>query len=145
MENVQWSYFDKFDVVSDLYLPPTGEGGTKATQLVTAISRLVYRWYNDGDVYDNTASMEGWCNDLSSYANWIYNSYPEAQPILDRIYDVYTESGYEHILKDLADKFLRKEFLSEENKKSAYGSIYEADGKFKFEDYDTEDEEDCEW
>jgi len=138
--SVQWSYFDKFDEVSNLYLPPVGEGETKATQLVTAVSKLVYRWYNDGDVYDNTASMEGWCNDLSSYANWIYANYAEALPILDRIYDVYNDAGYEHILKDLADKFLNKEFLSEENKKGICGSIYSADGKFRFEDYETEDE-----
>lgn len=141
--SVQWSYFDKFDEVSELYLPSTGEGGTKATQLVTAISKLVYKWYNDGDVYDNTAYMDGWCNDLSSYANWIYSNYSEAQPILDMIYDVYTEAGYEHILKDLADKFLSKEFLSEENKKGVCGSIYDTDGKFRFEDYETEDED--EW
>lgn len=46
-----------------------------------------------------------------------------------QIYDVYIEAGYEHILKDLADKFLNKEFLSEENKKISYGSIYNADGR----------------
>ena len=144
-ENVDWGYFDKFDEISGIYLPPTGEGETKATQLVTAISKLVYKWYNDGDVYDNTAYMEGWCNDLSSYANWIYANYLESQPILDRIYKVYDDVGYEHILKDLADKFLNKEFLSEENKKISYGSIYNADGNFRFDDYETENDDDYEW
>lgn len=144
-ENVDWGYFDKFDEISGIYLPPTGEGETKATQLVTAISKLVYKWYNDGDVYDNTAYMEGWCNDLSSYANWIYANYLESQPILDRIYKVYDDAGYEHILKDLADKFLNKEFLSVENKKNSYGSIYNADGNFRFDDYETENDDDYEW
>ena len=142
---VDWSYFDKFEKVNEEYLPDWGEGETKATQLVTAISKLVYKWYNDGDVYDNTAYMEGWCNDLSSYANWIYANYLESQPILDRIYKVYDDAGYEHILKDLADKFLNKEFLSEENKKNSYGSIYNADGNFRFDDYETENDDDYEW
>jgi hypothetical protein len=140
MNTVEWSYFDKFEEITDKYLPREGEGETKATQLVTAITKLVYKWYNDGDVYDNRYSMDGWCNDLSSYANWIYNNYLASQPILDRICDIYSESQYEHILKDLADEFFNIDFLNEENKKKAYGSIYTEKGCFEFCDYDEEDE-----
>ena len=62
----KWSYFNKFKELNNKYLPDMGEGETKATQVVTAVTKLVYKWYNDGDVYDNTYMMKGWCNDLSS-------------------------------------------------------------------------------
>ena len=138
---VNWRYFDKFDKINDLYLPDRGEGETKATQLVTAINKLVYKWYNDGDVYDNTGYMEGWGNDISDVANWIYRNYPESRTILDEIYYARTDGDYENILKNLADKFLDSKFLSNENNKTASGSIYNTDGKFTFEEY-VEEEED---
>ena len=72
--SVDWSYFDKFDGIIDKYLPTKGEGETKATQIVTAINKLIYKWYNDGDVFDNTYHLEGWANDLSDYANWLYEN-----------------------------------------------------------------------
>lgn len=52
--SVDWGYFDKFEWADEKYLPCRGEGETKATQIVTAINKLVYKWYNDGDVFDNT-------------------------------------------------------------------------------------------
>lgn len=140
MNTVEWSYFDKFEEITDKYLPSRGEGETKATQLVTAVNKLIYKWYNDGDVYDNTYALDGWCNDLSSYANWIYENYPDAQTILDDIANIYTEGEYEHILKQLADTFLKEPFLTEENKKSKTGSVYDCKGSFKFEEYNEEEE-----
>ena len=66
-----WDYFDRFEGIEDKYLPVQGEGETKASQIVTAVAKLVYKWYNDGDVFDNTHHLEGWANDLSDYANWL--------------------------------------------------------------------------
>lgn len=40
---VDWDYFNKFNNISKKYLPDIGQGETKATQIVTAVSRLVYR------------------------------------------------------------------------------------------------------
>ena len=67
-----WSAFDEFDGICDQYLPSRGEGDTMASQIVTAINKLIYKWFNDGDVYDNSYFIQGWCNDISSYANWLY-------------------------------------------------------------------------
>lgn len=133
--NVEWSYFNRFEKITDKYMPSVGEGETKASQLVTAINKLVYKWYNDGDVYDNTNWLDGWANDLSSYANWIYKNYPESQAILDNITNAKTNGEYEQILKQLADTFLKESFLTEENKKSATGTIYKCEGNFRFENY----------
>lgn len=138
MNAVEWNYFNKFDGITDKYLPTTGEGETRATQLVTAITKLVYKWYNDGDVYDNTYALDGWCNDLSSYANWIYDNYADSQTILEEIASIYTEGEYEGILKQLADKLLAEPFLSAENNKAATGTIYKCNGVFKFEEHEDE-------
>ncbi len=137
---VDWSYFNKFEIITGKYLPLEGEGETKASQIVTAVTKLVYKWYNDGDVYDNTGSMTGWANDLSSYANWL-RKYTGAAGILDRIRDCWNEGQYEDILKALADKLLDDEDLEQLAKQEKVDSIYEAEGPYQFIEYSDEDEE----
>ena len=94
---VVWSYYDKFDPLFDKYLPERGEGETKATQIVTAVCKLVYKWYNDGDVFDNSYVLEGWANDLSDYANWLWE-HTEANEILEKVSICYNNSEYEDLL-----------------------------------------------
>ena len=139
-QGVKWNYYNKFDAINDKYLPRIGEGDNMATQICTALNKLVYKWYNDGDVYDNTYGLDGWLNDLSSYANWLYKYLPLSQEILDRIEDV-NKQGYECLLKDLVDKFLNKETLSYYEKQEKVDSIYECKGKFKFIEHYYEDDE----
>jgi len=136
---VDWGYYDKFDGINEKYLPERGEGETVATQIVTAVNKLVYKWYNDGDVFDNTYHMEGWANDLSNYANWLYENTKDAWKILNKISDCETESDYEDLLKELTDKLLDEEYLAEQNKKEKTGTIYDCDGKFKYKE-DAEDD-----
>lgn len=143
---VDWSYFDKieFKAINGKYLPECGEGETMATQIVTAVNKLVYKWYNDGDVYDNTYAMAGWANDLSSYANWL-RKYAGVADILDRIHQCFTEGDYEDLLKALADRLLDDEDLERAAKQEKVDSIYEAEGPYRFEErYDDDDDED-EW
>ena len=136
---MKWSYFDKFDNISDLYLPARGEGETMATQIVTAVCKLVYKWYNDGDVFDNTYHLRGWCNDLSSYANWL-DIYTDAGLILNAFPHCKQNSDYEDILAALADKFLNEECLAQYDKPKQ-GSIYECEGRWNFEEPDDYDDE----
>lgn len=137
---VDWGYYDKFDELNEKYLPERGEGETKATQIVTALNKLVYKWYNDGDVFDNTYFLDGWANDLSSYANWLYK-HTETQNILNKISSCVTDGEYEDLLKELADKLLDEEYLLIQNKFEKVDTIYDCSGKFKFVESD-EDEED---
>lgn len=137
--SVNWDYFDKFDKVNELYLPCKGEGETKATQIVTAVNKLVYKWYNDGDVFDNTYNLDGWCNDLSSYANWLDNN-TDAGKILHKISDCRNDGDYEDLLKELADTLLIENYLAGQNEIKKVGSIYKCDGSFEFvELYDDEE------
>lgn len=137
-DGVDWDYYDKYNTLIDEYLPSQGEGENMATQLVTAINKIIYKWYNDGDVYDNTHMLDGWCNDLSSYANWLYKNIPESQFILDQIVVAQNGDNYENILKSLADKFLDNDLLKEYESKPKLDSIYDCEGKFKFYEYRSE-------
>lgn len=141
---VSWSYYRKFEGLLDKYVPDMGEGETMASQICTAVNKLVYKWYNDGDVYDNTHYLSGWCNDLSSYANWLRywaSGDTGCDDILDRIYECYTADDYESLLKDLADCLLDEDWLPV-MEKTKVGSIYDFDGPFRFEEQYDDDEED---
>lgn len=148
-EGVNWSYYDKFDKYDDEYLPARGEGETLATQAVTASTKLVYKWYNDGDVYDNSnpAGMTGWANDLSSYANWLAKYIDGAKPILDRIFDLnYGDDGsYEEILKDLCDLIYDDDYLKKLNEQPKEGSIYDCGGDYSWDERRNYDDEEEEW
>ncbi len=145
-----WSYFDKYEDLINKYMPKMGEGETIASQICTAVNKLIYKWYNDGDVFDNTQHLKGWANDLSSYANWLYKYspkyFPNCQYILNRIYEIRTESEYEDLLADLADLLIDVDFLEMLAHKPKEGSIYDCAGQFTFEDsqnaWNDEDEED---
>ena len=141
---VDWSYYDKeeFEKVNGKYLPAYGEGETKATQIVTAVNKLIYKWYNDGDVFDNTYYMEGWANDISDQANWLYENTKNAWKILNKITTCYNDDDYEELLKELADEMLNEEYLVEQNEEEKVGTIYNCEGKFKYEEPTDEDDED---
>lgn len=141
--SVNWSEFDKFTRVIDMYMPSTGEGDTKASQLVTAVNKLIYKWYNDGDVFDNTGAMEGWANDLSSYANWLYEYIPISRSILDEIYDCFNDGEYEDLLYSLACATLDDEDVENLAEEPKEGSIYNCEGPFEF--VESEDEDEDEW
>jgi hypothetical protein len=134
--------------VIDKWLPDTGEGDNRATQAATAVAKIIYRWYNDGDVYDNTTGLGEGFNDLSSYANWIYAYVPELRNTLNRVFSIYRDSQYEQILYKISEYF-DGEVLEELSKFEKVGSVYTEDGPFAVEDYyddeEEEEEEEEDW
>lgn len=150
-----WNDFDKYVPIINKYMQPSDEGDTMASQAVTAINKLVYKWFNDGDVYDNTYNLEGWANDLSSYANWLWKYLPDTRYSLALIEKAgggmsSEEDDYEEILQLLCDLVLNDEFLDKYKDEPKQGSIYNCDGPFVFidrpYDYDEDDEDgEYEW
>lgn len=134
-----WNDFDKFDDVLDEYLPDIGEGETQATQLATALCKLVYKWFNDGDVYDNTYHLSGWANDLSSYANWLYK-HTFAKETLLSINGCVTEDDYTDLLYELCEQLAQKDYLEELNAEKSVDSVYTMDGPFEFYEWNEEEE-----
>lgn len=141
---VNWDYFDKFEALSDKYLPIRGEGETKATQIVTAVSKLIYKYYNDGDVFDNTHFLKGWANDLSDYANWLYY-HTDTRNILNKITVCFSDDDYEELLKELADKLFDADYLAEQDKIEKVETIYKCIGKFNYAEQDEEEDDDGYW
>jgi len=138
---MDWSYFSKFEPIVDKYMPSCGEGESMASQIVTAVNKLIYKWYNDGDVFDNTHYLSGWANDLSSYANWLHRYVPKAVPILEAVWECRTDEEYEELLADLASVCLDDNALTFIDCWSKVGSIYDCEGPFRFEK--SYDEDDC--
>lgn len=143
MSGVDWNYYnkDEFSRISEKYLPSMGEGESLATQICTAVSKLVYKWYNDGDVFDNSYYLDGWANDLSSYANWLFSYVPEVQNILREIRNCKTDEDYEELLKNLTDYCFSEEFMDNMSRITKRGSIDDCDGPFHFESYPDEDDD----
>lgn len=129
---VDWNYFDKFEKVNKDYLPDRGEGETKATQIVTAVNKLIYMWYNNGDIFDNTHYLDGLFNDVSSYANWLAKNTSKAEEILNKISSCRNEGDYEDLLKELADTLFEESYLKQQNELPKVDSICKCDGEFKF-------------
>ena len=139
------SYFNKFDDVLSEYLPARGQGPSKAAQMVTAINKLIFKFYNDGDVFDNTHLLTGWANDLSSYANWLVKYIPITKPILDGVEDCVDESDYAELLVELADRFLTPDFVSSLESEPAEGDIYNCSGPYEFVLRDEDEDDDIEY
>lgn len=135
---VLWEEFDDISKVTSKWLPLEGEGNNMAEQASTAINKIVYRWYNDGDVYDNRYYLSGWWNDLSTYANWLYNKLDFVE--LEEISEIRSEGEYEKILFKVASK-LTDEYLTYLEKKGKEGSIYTEEGPFEFVEYEDEEED----
>lgn len=132
---MSWNDFDKYEATIDAYLPIRGEGESAATQAVTAANKIIYKWFNDGDVFDNTHGLDGWANDLSSYANWLYKN-TGAAPILDQIEGCFTDDRYEWLLKELAEYIFDSGYLAVLDTIKKTGSIYDCDGPFRFVELD---------
>ena len=140
--SVSWNYYNKFKDLNEKYLPDVGDGDTMATQAVTAINKLVYKWYNDGDVFDNNYFLEGWANDISGSANWLYKYLGSTvKTILNTIKDCYTDSDYENLLRELADYIFDEEYLENLDKNPKKGNAYSETGPFSFEEHSEYDED----
>lgn len=66
---------DKYYEVLTQYLPDTGEGDTMATQLATAVDRIVYRWFNDGDTI--------WTDECQPFADWLWENIDGIDTVID--------------------------------------------------------------
>lgn len=106
-EALKESINSSFEDVTEEFMPSSGEGDNKLTQFLVAANRLIYKWYNDGDVFDSCNGL-GWANDISGSANWLYkySNDNKIKALLDKIYNIYSEKEYErNIIKTLRSLF----------------------------------------
>lgn len=124
----------KTKALSEKYLPVKGDGDNMATQAVTAASRLIYKWLNGGDVYDNRYYLKGFTNDISGSANWLANYIDGAYDILKRIKDCLDENDYVEILQDIHSLVFNESLLAKLEKLPKVGDAYTEEGPFEFEE-----------
>lgn len=137
-----WEEFgEAFEGTIREYMPDWGEGESMASQSCTAVNKLIYKWFNDGDVFDNTYALTGWMNDISSQANWLRRYRPETKDILDGIADCFGEDDYTELLWNLAKAALDREAIEGLAGCEKMDSIYDCEGPFQFVEEDEEDEE----
>jgi len=134
-----WDDFNKFTKIEE-YLPARGEGETIATQASTAINKIVYKWFNDGDVFDNTYFLSGWGNDISTYANWLFAYIEGADDILRKIDSAMNDDDYTDLLYNLCE-FMEGLDWDKMDTLPKKGSVYEEKRPFKFVEDNEEDED----
>lgn len=139
VSSTDWESDPKYKNAVSKYLPDYGEGDNKAEQVVTAMNRLMFKWWNDGDVYDNHWAnglyTEG-VNDLSSEANWLYKNGPRRLKfMMQGVHSCESEEDYEDLLSDIASQCFKPEYLEEASLQPKVGSVYNCDGPFSFEEY----------
>ena len=124
---------ERFDPITNKYMPDRGEGTNIASQTVKALNRLVALFYVNGDVYDNRYRLRGGCDYVDSCANWLYaHADAETRNILDRISTARTEDDYEEILWALANHLYDEGYLKAVENLPAEGTIYKCKGPYKF-------------
>lgn len=139
-----WDDFDRWADMIHTYMLPRGEGETMASQTVTACNALIYEWYNNGGMFDTVSCriQRPW-NDVSARANWLYKYHGWAvKGILTSIADVKNFRDYTDLLYALCEVALDEDYLYDLAKREKQGSIYDCDGRFKCEDFETDYEDD---
>ncbi len=112
MENTYWHRNGKhqatYSKLWDELIPPTGSAKTKEGELLRAMSRLYYRWYNDGDKIE--PMLEESVIDSSALNAWNYiYSYEDERCETDwqnlalEIMHSGTDEEYEKYLEEAAD------------------------------------------
>ena len=109
MEEKKTGYDEELNKLFDELVPASGKADTMAGELVRAICRISYRWYNDGDQLGIGYGKET-CNPAGRYlgefgsdemAKMLY------QLIYDPIYDDSYDGAYEAALIDLEGETLK--------------------------------------
>lgn len=140
----EWNEFS-IERFESKYMPSMGDGNTMASQAETAVNKLVYKYFNDGDVYDNNYYLDGFGNDISGSANWLYKYIKGADEILLRITDCISYDDYTDILYDLCELVYADGLLEKLNKKAKVGDAYTEDGPFSYTEPEEDDYEEEFW
>lgn len=132
-----------FEAVTDEYMPRSGEGDNKLTQLLVAANKIIYRWYNDGDVIDSSTGLS-LGDDISGSANWIDKYMPSLAKSFKNVYDSFNDDTYEKTVIIPFEKTLEKYFSTEDWKKllsePKVGNAYRESGEYYWEFPDDEEE-----
>lgn len=140
--------FSEFNDVLDKYMPAQGEGETIASQIATAVAKIAYRWFNDGDTISSKWNVEGESlpGGVSQYGNWLNKNVLEAHEFFDAYIEIFDghdlrTNEYEVFLYRLCEHLLNFDLLDGYSTEPKRDSIYNS-GKYKDGIFQGEDDED---
>jgi len=112
MENSYWNNNGRlqkeYEELWARLVPAEGPAATKAGEALRAMSRLYYRWYNDGDRIENFMTEWDTRETAARAFNYLYQfrdaaSGFSAKPLMEKVVDATTEEQYEAALEEMAD------------------------------------------
>mgnify|MGYP003647560216 CR=1 FL=1 len=118
-------------------VPGMGKADTVEGEMLRAINKIVYRWYNDGDEYHI-----GYGTETAGPAHsFLVNSKNPKQSALKQIFSTGTD--YEQTIKDALDLILDYiEGMAGNYTKNTLGDMLDYEAEFEDEEYDDEEEYD---
>lgn len=145
---------DYFSALCDKFVPSEGKAYTVGGEIVRAISRIVYRWYNDGDY----AGYGYGIDTVGSACTYLYAEFPEFEESIECLINIVdSEDKYNKALlalQNVVANYLdsHPELFGKKNNNDCVEDysecIYEDeidDREHYYDDYDEEEEDDDEW
>jgi len=127
----------RFNEMFKELVPFSGKSSTVAGEILRAVARINYRFYNDGDKIGIGCGSET-CNAPARYLNYYFFDF---RHLIEEMWENYSDDDYEKLLKDLvitAVNYLEEypELTIKENTKDIwdYQIKEDFDYKFKFEE-----------
>jgi len=126
-------------------VPGQGDAETVEGEMLRAINRLIYRWYNDGDKY-----YEGYGTETAGPAHsFLVNArHPQREAMNQLFKEFISDDEYEKMLNDILDVIL-DHIESRQGKytKNTLGGIFNYEPEFEdeeddYDEYDYDDEDD---
>ena len=136
---------DRNEPLYDKLVPGQGDAETIEGEMLRAINRIVYRFYNDGDKY-----FEGYGTETAGPAHsFLVNANHPLKSAMVKLFDEPSgDNSYERMLKDVLDMILDYiESRQGKYTKNTLGGIFDYEPEFEddeedYDDYDYYDDED---
>lgn len=129
------------EVLYDKLVPGSGAAGTIEGEMLRAMNRLIYRYYNDGDKY-----FEGYGTETAGPAHsFLVNAnHPQKSAMIKLFTEPRGDSEYEQMLKDALDVILDHIESRQGNYTESNEDMFDYESEFEDEEEDAWDSED-EW
>jgi hypothetical protein len=136
---------DRNEPLYDKLVPGNGDAETVEGEMLRAINRLIYRYYNDGDKY-----YEGYGTETAGPAHsFLVNANHPLKSMMYRLFKEFiSDDEYERMLKDILDVILDHiESRQGEYTKNTLGGMFKYEPEFEdmeeeedpYDDYDDDD------
>ena len=97
-----WPDNKEFEALFDQYVPDQGHADTVGGELIRAVNKIVYRYYNDGDRVGVDYGNET-CNPAARFIE----TNTKLEPLASKLWDYRPNEEYEKVLADLMQETIK--------------------------------------